>query len=170
MCKISISILMGSDSDKDIMLESANILKTFDVGFDISVTSAHRSPNRTRQIVKQKEQQGTKIFIVGAGRAAHLPGVIAAETCLPVIGIPIETSPFNGLDSLLSIVQMPGGVPVATMATGKTGAKNAALLAIQILALSDDSLKDRLKKYKNELEKSVVTKANSIEKLSWQPE
>ena len=165
-----VTIIMGSDSDRDIMLETANVLKSFGVGYHITVSSAHRSPNRTRQLVKRQEKEGALVFIVGAGKAAHLAGVIAAETSLPVIGVPIESHPFHGIDSLLSTVQMPAGVPVATMATGKAGAKNAALFAVQILAMSDTRLKDKLIQYKSGLEESVESKAINIERLSWLPD
>jgi phosphoribosylaminoimidazole carboxylase PurE protein len=165
-----VQIIMGSDSDREVLLEACKILQDFGIAYDITVSSAHRSPVRTRQLIKQKENEGALIFIVGAGRAAHLAGVIAAETTLPVIGIPIESKPFQGMDSLLSTVQMPGGIPVATMATGKTGAKNAALFSIQILALQNPDLKLKLQQYKTELADVVARKAREIETMSWRPE
>jgi len=165
----SVVIVMGSDSDKDIMSEAARTLKDFGIGYEITVSSAHRSPDRTRKLVKQKTRDGIRLFIVGAGRAAHLAGVIAAETHLPVIGVPVESPPFDGLDSLLSTVQMPAGIPVATMATGKAGARNAALFALQILALNDKNLEKKLKSYKIKLAEGVAEKARVMEKLSWYP-
>jgi 5-(carboxyamino)imidazole ribonucleotide mutase len=146
---------MGSGSDLDIMLEAAKILKQFGVSYDVEVTSAHRSPDRTRAYVKQAEQQGAKVFIVGAGAAAHLAGVVAAESTLPVIGVPLSGSALNGVDALYSTVMMPGGIPVATMAIGKAGATNAGLFAVEILATADPDLAKKLLEYKVTLAKKV---------------
>ncbi len=157
-----VSILMGSDSDLDVMREAANILTQFGVSFDMKVLSAHRSPELVSEYVKSAPKNGTKIFIAGAGGAAHLAGVIAANTTLPVIGIPIPTQVMGGLDSLLSTVQMPGGIPVATVAATKGGAMNAGILAVQILALSDPVLEKKLKEHKESLVKSVQAKNDKL--------
>jgi len=153
---------MGSDSDFPIMEEAANILKQFGVGYELLVASAHRSPARTRAYVKKAEKNGIKALIAGAGGAAHLAGTLAAESHLPVIGIPIDSSPLNGLDALLSTAQMPGGVPVACMGIGKSGARNAGLLAVQILALEDKKLHSRLIQYKKYQAKEVEIKSKKI--------
>jgi phosphoribosylaminoimidazole carboxylase PurE protein len=153
---------MGSDSDFPIMEEAANILKQFGVGYELLVASAHRSPARTRAYVKKAEKKGIKALIAGAGGAAHLAGTLAAESHLPVIGIPIDSSPLNGLDALLSTAQMPGGVPVACMGIGKSGARNAGLLAVQILALEDKKLHSRLIQYKKYQAKEVEIKSKKI--------
>ena len=144
MSKPLVGILMGSDSDLSVMEEASKILDKFGIGHEIIVSSAHRSPERTRKYVTGASKRGIKILIAGAGAAAHLAGVVAAETTLPVIGVPIGSSALNGLDALLSTTQMPGGVSVAGMAIGKAGAKNAGILAVQILALNDKNL------YKNQ--------------------
>jgi phosphoribosylaminoimidazole carboxylase PurE protein len=139
-----VALLMGSDSDLPAVKEACNVLRSFGVPFEVRVLSAHRTPDDLVTYIKEAEQKGVRIFIAAAGGAAHLAGVIAAHTTKPVIGIPIQTSSLNGLDSLLSIVQMPGGVPVATMAIGIGGARNAGLFAIQVLALVDPSLAEKL--------------------------
>lgn len=159
-----VGIVMGSDSDLPVMEEAEKILSQFQVPFEVTLSSAHRSPTRTIRYAKSAEERGLEVIIVGAGAAAHLAGVIASETILPVIGIPIDSSPLKGIDSLLSTVQMPGGVPVATMAIGRAGAKNAAILAVQILALKSPQLKEALKAYKKRLEKEVEEKAEGIQK------
>lgn len=141
---------MGSVSDEAVMKKASDVLKEFGVDYEINVLSAHRMPNKTREFAKSVKDKGIEVIIVGAGKAAHLPGVIASYTTVPVIGVPIKTSDLSGLDSLLSIVQMPSGVPVACMSID--GAKNAALLAIQILALKYGDLAKKLKKYKAKLE------------------
>ncbi|PYS51057.1 MAG: 5-(carboxyamino)imidazole ribonucleotide mutase [Acidobacteria bacterium] len=157
-----VGIIMGSDSDLPILQEAAMILKQFDIPYEIGVYSAHRSPHRTAEYVKTACQRGLKLIIAGAGGSAHLAGVTAAETTLPVIGVPINTSPLSGLDSLLSTVQMPPGVPVATMGVGKSGATNAGIFAVQILALQDEKLMKRLVEYKEQLEKNVAEKSRRI--------
>jgi phosphoribosylaminoimidazole carboxylase PurE protein len=156
---------MGSDSDFSIMEEAANILKQFGVPHEVLVASAHRSPGRTRSYVKKAEKQGVKVLIAGAGGAAHLAGMLAAESHLPIIGVPINSSPLNGLDALLSTAQMPGGVPVASMGIGKSGARNAGLLAVQILALEDKKLHSRLVQYKKYQAKEVEIKSKKINSI-----
>ena len=150
---------MGSDSDLPIMQETAKVLKQFEIPYEIGVYSAHRSPHRTLEYVKSARQRGLKVIIAGAGSSAHLAGVTAAGTTLPIIGIPIDSSPLSGLDALLSTVQMPPGVPVATMGVGKSGATNAGIFAVQILAVNDEKLARKLAEYKDQLEKSVAEKS-----------
>ena len=162
--KNRVAILMGSDSDLEVMMEAARILDNFGVSYDVEITSAHRSPDRTRRYVKAAGKQGTRVFIVGAGAAAHLAGVVAAETTLPVIGVPLAGSALNGVDALYSTVMMPAGVPVATVAIGKAGASNAAVLAVQILAVSDDALAEKLAEYKHELAKKVEARSREAKK------
>ncbi|USI64786.1 5-(carboxyamino)imidazole ribonucleotide mutase [Lactococcus petauri] len=145
-----VAVIMGSLSDWETMKQATHILEEFGIDFDKKVVSAHRTPEIMMNFAKNAEQQGYKLIIAGAGGAAHLPGMVAAVTLLPVIGVPIQSRALSGLDSLYSIVQMPGGVPVASMAIGTSGAKNAALYAIQILALADKSLVEKLKKYRKE--------------------
>ena len=157
-----VGIIMGSDSDLQVMQEAAIILKQFEIPYEIGVYSAHRSPHRTAEYVKSARQRGLKLIIAGAGSAAHLAGVTAADTPLPVIGVPIDSSPLSGLDSLLSTVQMPPGVPVATMGVGKSGATNAGLFAVQILALQNEKLMNRLVEYKEQLEKSLAEKSRKV--------
>ena len=162
MSKPLIGILMGSDSDLSVMEEASKILENFGIEHEMIVTSAHRSPERTRKYVLSAPKRGIKILIAGAGSAAHLAGVVAAETTLPVIGVPIGSSELNGLDALLSTTQMPGGVSVAGMAIGKAGAKNAGVLAVQILALSNKSLHQKFLKYKKNLAKEVERKSRNL--------
>jgi len=157
-----VGILMGSDSDYDVMLEAARALKKFGVSFEMTVSSAHRSPARTARYAREARPRGLRVLIIGAGAAAHLAGVVAAETTLPVIGVPIDSSALKGLDALLATVQMPGGIPVATMAIGKAGAKNAGIYAVQILAAADAGLADRLAEYKKELAAGVEARAESL--------
>ena len=154
---------MGSDSDLPVMQEAAKVLKQFEIPYEIGVYSAHRSPHRTSEYVRSARERGLKIIIAGAGSSAHLAGVTAAETTLPVIGVPIDSSPLSGFDSLLSTVQMPPGVPVATMGVGKSGATNAAMFALQILALGDENLTKKLGEYKEQLEKSVAEKSKKVQ-------
>lgn len=161
--KSLVAIIMGSESDLPVMEEAAQILKEFNVPYEITISSAHRSPERTVEYVRQATEKGIEVIIAGAGGAAHLPGVIAAHTILPVIGVPIESS-LLGFDSLLSIVQMPAGVPVATMAIGKAGARNAGILAVQILAGKHEGLKEKLNNFKQSLKAKVVEQANKISK------
>ncbi len=160
--KAVVGIIMGSDSDAEVMSEATKVLRHFEVPFEIGVYSAHRSPSRTQDYVRSARERGLRIIIAGAGSSAHLAGVTAAETILPVIGVPIDSSPLSGFDSLMSIVQMPPGVPVATMGVGKSGATNAAILAVEMLALSDDKLAEKLVEYKARLEQSVAEKSKRV--------
>lgn len=166
MTKAHVSIIMGSDSDLPVVQAAAKILEEFGVAFEIKVISAHRNPEGLTHYIKSSETNGVKIFIGAAGGSAHLPGVIAAQTTLPVIGIPIKAWALDGLDSLLSIVQMPPGVPVASV--GINGAKNAGLLSVQILALSDKNLQNKLADYKQKMKESVQKKSLELEKLGIQ--
>jgi len=150
-----ISILMGSQSDLETVNEAINVLKEFKVDFDLKVLSAHRTPREVAQYVESAPLKGTRIFIAAAGMSAALAGVVAAHTTLPVIGIPIETKNLKGLDSLLSTVQMPPGIPVACMAIGKAGAKNAALFALEILGINDAKISAKLVKYKKQMRLKV---------------
>jgi len=159
-----VGIVMGSDTDLPIMTETARMLKKFGVPFEIEITSAHRSPVRTSEYARTAIQRGLKVIVVGAGGASHLAGVIAAETTLPVIGVPMATTTLAGLDALLSTVQMPGGVPVACTAIGKPGAINAAIYAIEIIATSDDELAQKLAAYKEELARSVAEKSEKVKR------
>lgn len=140
-----VAILMGSENDLPIMQGAADVLKQLGIGYEIKITSAHRTPAVTQAYISDAQERGCKVFISGAGLAAHLAGATAAHTTVPVIGVPIDSGPLSGLDALLSTVQMPAGIPVATVAIGKTGAKNAGYLAAQILALSDADLAERVK-------------------------
>ncbi len=162
--KALVGIVMGSDSDLPIMTETARMLQQLGVPFDIEISSAHRSPERTTDYARSAVGRGLKVLVVGAGGAAHLAGVIAAETFLPVIGVPIASSPLGGTDALFSTVQMPGGVPVATMAVGKAGAVNAAIFAAQILATSNASLSRRLAQHKREMARAVAEKSKRLKR------
>lgn len=162
MSEISVLILMGSDSDAPIMQGAVDILRELQVPCEMTVASAHRSPERVMRLVREAPGRGVRIFVVGAGAAAHLAGVVAAHTSLPVIGVPIDSSALKGLDALLSTVQMPPGVPVATVSVGKPGATNAGVLAAQILALGDPSLADRLDDYKKKLADKVEAAAAKV--------
>ena len=143
-------VVMGSQSDHETMKITREVLAEFSVKCEYCVASAHRAPERVAELAGGARRRGIKVIIAGAGGAAHLPGVIAAQTQLPVIGVPLQAGGLNGLDSLLSIVQMPGGIPVATVAIGKAGAKNAALLAVQVLSLSNPELAEKLENYRRE--------------------
>jgi len=159
---IRVSVVMGSDSDLPVMTETTKVLEEFGIDYERILTSAHRTPIRTTKFAVSAVQRGVKVIIVGAGAAAHLAGVIASQTTLPVIGVPLDSTSLNGLDALFSTVQMPGGIPVATMAIGKAGAKNAALFAIRILALSDKSLEEKLHQYIKKMAKDVEKKHNNL--------
>ncbi len=162
-----VSIIMGSDSDLPVMRQAAEILKVFDVEFELDIVSAHRSPERMFEFAKNAHLRGTKVIIAGAGGAAHLPGMVASLTPLPVIGVPIKSSnSIDGWDSLLSILQMPKGVPVATVALN--AAKNAGILAAQILGTHDSVLFARLQQYKEELAESVAKKCAQLEKMGFE--
>ncbi|MEI6609540.1 MAG: 5-(carboxyamino)imidazole ribonucleotide mutase [Deltaproteobacteria bacterium] len=159
---VLVSVVMGSDSDLPIMTESAKILEEFDIGHELILTSAHRTPQRTTKYATSAAGRGVKVIIVGAGAAAHLAGVIASQTMLPVIGVPIDATSLHGLDALLSTVQMPGGIPVATMAIGKAGAKNAALFAIRLLALEDKKISAALLAYIQKMAEDVEKKQENL--------
>ena len=161
-----VAIVLGSDSDWKIVEETCKALKELGVECELNVISAHRSPAKLREYVEGAEARGIGVFIAAAGGAAHLPGVIAANTVLPVIGIPIQTSTMGGLDSLLSIAQMPGGVPVGTMSVGSGGARNAGIYAAQILALGDDTLRERLVRFKENLAQEVAKKNEKLQALA----
>lgn len=158
-----VGVLIGSDSDYETAKEALDLLKEFGVSFSLEVSSAHRSPERTVKLVKSFEEKGVEVFIAVAGKAAHLAGVVAAHTVRPVIGVPVASPALNGLDALLSTVQMPKGVPVATMGLGKSGAANAALLAVQILSLREPTLRERLKGYKEKMASQVEDKSRRIQ-------
>lgn len=162
--KAVIGILMGSDSDYPVMAEAAKVLKSFDVPYEMIVSSAHRSPVRTAEYASSAAQRGIKALIVGAGAAAHLAGVIAAETTLPVIGVPIDSSALQGMDALLATVQMPGGIPVATMAIGKAGAKNAGIFSVQLLAVNDADLAVKMAESRKEMAEAVAIKSDKLQK------
>ena len=155
MSKIQVLILMGSDSDAAVMKNAADVLRELGVSCEMTVASAHRSPERVQRLLAEAPERGVQVFIVGAGAAAHLAGMVAGHTTKPVIGVPIDSSPLLGLDALLSTVQMPPGVPVATVAVGKSGATNAGVLAAQILALGDQAIAGRLDAYKRQLAEKV---------------
>ena len=157
-----VGIVMGSDSDLGVMKETVKILKKFDIPFDITVASAHRTPQRAAEFANSARRRGMQIIIAGAGHAAHLAGAMAAHTTLPIIGVPIDSSCLQGMDALLSTVQMPPGVPVATVSIGKSGAKNAGILAAQILALGDADLEKRLVAFKQEMADQVIQKAENL--------
>jgi len=159
-----VAILMGSDSDLPVMQSTLDTLKALDVPFEVRITSAHRTPDRTHAYVKDAEQRGCVIFIAAAGLAAHLAGTVAGLTTRPVIGVPMDAGPLQGMDALLSTVQMPGGIPVASVAIGKAGAKNAAYLAAQILAVSDESVAQRLKDDRINNAKAIEQKDAAVQK------
>jgi phosphoribosylamine--glycine ligase len=163
---LDVLILMGSDSDAPVMAAAGEVLTEFGLTWEMTVASAHRSPARVLSLVNDAPARGVKVFIVGAGAAAHLAGVVAAHTILPVIGVPIDSSALKGMDALLSTVQMPPGVPVATVAIGKPGATNAGVLAVQMMALADKSLATRLKDYKTTLALKVEAAAERLKKTT----
>lgn len=162
MSKPLVSIVMGSDSDLDIMREAGKALEGFGIGYEIDVTSAHRSPDRTAEYARRAAGRGIRVIIAGAGGAAHLAGVIAAHTTLPVIGVPIPATSLNGMDSLLSTVQMPAGIPVATVAIGKPGATNAGILAAQIIGVADAEIAKKLDAHKEKLAQGVEEKSRKL--------
>ncbi len=159
-----VAILMGSDSDFEVMKEGAEIFREFGVPHDLQVLSAHRSPHQVSKFASEAKQKGYKIIIAGAGGAAHLAGAVAAHTTLPVIGVPIHSTSLGGLDALLATVQMPAGIPVATVAVGKSGARNAAILAIQMLSLSDPKLGKKLADFKKHLANGVREKNKKLQR------
>ena len=164
--KSKVGIIMGSDSDLPVMKEAAELLDQFELDYELTVVSAHRTPERLYKYAETAEDKGLDVIIAGAGGAAHLPGMIAAITTLPVIGVPVKTSKLSGLDSLYSIVQMPPGVPVATVAIN--GAKNAALLAVQIIAINDQKLNDRQKIFRENMKNKVLDTAADLESKGYQ--
>lgn len=164
--KVLVSIVMGSDSDLEIMNEAAKALEGFGIPYEIDITSAHRSPVRTSEYSRALVSRGLKVVIAGAGGAAHLAGVIAAETTLPVIAVPIASTSLAGLDALLAMVQMPAGIPCATVAIGKPGATNAGILAAQILGTHDAEIAKKLVAYKEKLAKGVETKSKKLQESS----
>jgi 5-(carboxyamino)imidazole ribonucleotide mutase len=158
---IKVAIIMGSDSDLPVMQEAAVMLDQFGISYELTIVSAHRTPERMYHFAREAEQSGIKVIIAGAGGAAHLPGMVASLTHLPVIGVPVKSSNMSGLDSLYSIVQMPPGVPVATVAIN--GSKNAGILAAQIIGVADASVAEKVKSYKATMEKEVLQKAGKLE-------
>lgn len=156
-------LVMGSDSDLPVMREAADVLSVFGITYELRISSAHRSPSRTLALASDAASRGIKIIIAGAGMAAHLAGVVAAKTILPVIGVPMPGGALNGVDALYSTVQMPAGIPVATMAIGKAGAKNAGLFAVQILALGDERLLSALLEYRAEMDRDVELKDAALQ-------
>ncbi len=163
MSKPLVAIVMGSDSDLEIMNEAAKALDDFGIPYEIDISSAHRSPARTSEFSRSAEGRGIKVIIAGAGGAAHLAGVIAAESTLPVIAVPIASTPLGGLDSLLAMVQMPAGIPVATVAIGKAGATNAGILAAQIVATADPEVMKKMHAHKEKLAKGVEAKSKKLQ-------
>ncbi|EOI6145422.1 5-(carboxyamino)imidazole ribonucleotide mutase [Campylobacter coli] len=160
-----VSIMMGSKSDYEVMNECAKTLEKFGVKYELIISSAHRSPKRTKEYIKEAEEKGAKVFIAAAGMAAHLAGAVAAYTTKPVLGVPMPGSALASMDSLFSTVQMPGGIPVGTLAVGKAGAKNAAYLAMQILALNDEVLAEALKQDRKNQEENLISDSKSVEVL-----
>jgi phosphoribosylaminoimidazole carboxylase PurE protein len=159
---MKVAVLMGSKSDLPVMEESASILRQFRIDYEMRILSAHRTPEEVTRFSKEAQNNGFSIIIAGAGMAAHLAGVIAAHTLLPVIGVPIDSSSLGGLDALLSMAQMPPGIPVATMGIGKAGARNGALLAVEMLSLNDQSLRARLIQYRQDIMKAVMEEDDNI--------
>lgn len=161
-----VGIIMGSDSDLEVMQEAARILDHFEISFELTVVSAHRTPQRLVEYATKAHERGIRVIIAGAGGAAHLPGMIASITHLPVIGVPVKSSNLSGVDSLYSIVQMPPGVPVGTMAIN--GAKNAGIFALQVLAAQDENLAQKIKDYKLSVRDEVEEKAKRLEKIGFE--
>ena len=162
---VQVGIIMGSDSDLPVMSEAAKVLDSFGIEYELTIVSAHRTPDKMYEYASTAQERGLKGIIAGAGGAAHLPGMTAAITTLPVIGVPVKTRALSGVDSLYSIVQMPGGIPVATVAIN--GAKNAGLLAVQMLAAFDPKLQEKVKTYKRDLKDSVEEKAEKLENIGY---
>ncbi|MBM7616024.1 5-(carboxyamino)imidazole ribonucleotide mutase [Alkaliphilus hydrothermalis] len=166
MENIRVGIIMGSDSDLPIMKDAAEMLDLFNVSYECTIVSAHRTPERMFDYAKEAEERGIKVIIAGAGGAAHLPGMVASLTNLPVIGVPVKSRTLDGLDSLYSIVQMPPGIPVATVAIN--GSKNAGILAAEIIALMDEEVKEKLRAYKKGLKEMVEEKAERLEEIGYE--
>lgn len=165
MSKVQVGIIMGSDSDLPVMSAAAQMCEEFGIAYEVDIVSAHRTPEKLVKYSKSAEKRGLKVIIAGAGGAAHLPGMVASETALPVIGVPVRSSSLDGMDSLLSIVQMPGGVPVATVAIN--GAKNAGILAAQIIGASDSALRKKVSKYKEKMKKEVNKKSQKLQEIKY---
>lgn len=166
MAKPVVGILMGSDSDLPVMQAAADMLREFGIEYEMTIASAHRTPKKVLEYSQTAEKRGLKVIIAGAGWAAHLAGVVASQTTLPIIGVPIDSSPLQGIDALLSTVQMPGGIPVATMSLGKAGAKNAGIFAAQVIATNDVKVANRLRIFKVEMERDVEEKAKRLDALA----
>ena len=164
MTKPKVAIVLGSDSDYPVIQDALKLLDDFEISYEVTISSAHRSPDRTQRYAATLEERGVQVIIACAGGAAHLAGVLAAHTILPVVGVPIDSSPLKGLDALLSTSMMPAGVPVATVAIGNAGASNAAILAAQILARSDAELAQRLRRYKERLAEGVEAKDRELKR------
>lgn len=162
MPAVFVAVLMGSDSDLPVMQATVDLLDRLQVSYEVRITSAHRTPDDTREYVRDADKRGCAVFIAGAGLAAHLAGAVAAHTVRPVIGVPIDSGPLRGFDALLSTVQMPGGIPVAGMAIGKSGAKNAAYLAAQIIAVNDEDLKHALERERADNAESIRQKNRDL--------
>jgi 5-(carboxyamino)imidazole ribonucleotide mutase len=160
-----VAVIMGSDSDLAVMSETTKVLDEFGVGHELEIVSAHRTPDRCRALARGAAGRGIKVFVAGAGKAAHLAGVVAAHTTLPVIGVPLDAG-MNGMDALLSTAQMPGGVPVACMAVGKAGAKNAGLFAVEILALNDAGLAKKLVAFRARMAREIEDKSKALRKTA----
>jgi len=165
MSKALVGIIMGSDSDLPVMRAAIEMCEEFGLAYEVDIVSAHRTPAKLVKYATSAEDRGLKVVIAGAGGAAHLPGMVASETALPVIGVPVRTSSLDGMDSLLSIVQMPGGVPVATVAIN--GAKNAGILAAQIIGASDSTLRDKVSAYKSNMKNEVDRKSEKLQKVEY---
>ncbi len=163
MTQSRVAIIMGSDSDFNIMEESVKVLRQFGIAHQVLVSSAHRSPERTAEFARSARENGIEAIIVGAGAAAHLGGVIAAHTTLPVIGVPIDATSLRGVDALYATVMMPGGIPVASMAIGKAGAKNAALFVISMFSAREPELAARLQTYREEMDRGVLAKSEALQ-------
>src|ERR1700689_5492892 len=164
MSKVLVSIVMGSDSDLEIMREAGRALEEFGIAYEMDVTSAHRSPDRTADFARKAAGRGIQVIIAGAGGAAHLAGGIAGHTTLPVIGVPIPSTSLQGMDSLLATVQMPAGIPVATVASGKPGATNAGILAAQVIGVTDQAIATKLEAHKEKLARGVEEKSQKLQK------
>ena len=164
MSDLRVLVMMGSDSDLGVMAEAARVLTKLEIGHEVVVTSAHRSPERTAEIIKQAPGRGVRVFIAGAGAAAHLAGVVAAHTTLPVLGVPLAASDLQGLDALLATVQMPAGIAVGCLAIGKAGAANAAWLAASILSVTDERIAQRLADERREMAETIVAKSAAAQK------
>lgn len=165
MSKAVVGIIMGSDSDLPVMRAAADMCEEFGISYEVDIVSAHRTPQKLVDYASSAEKRGLKVIIAGAGGAAHLPGMVASETSLPVIGVPVRSSSLDGMDSLLSIVQMPGGVHVATVAIN--GAKNAGILAAQIIGTSESSLRKKITEYKKNMQKEVERKSQKLQKVEY---